>query len=372
MKKLLIALCLMLLPCMALANSCGTLFEPPQEVLDHIAERWSAYALEDYCEIEDTPKGDYGFALLKSSKERLLVGYHEEGGKMKYWLKNAGAVPQAFDQAKFFPYRKGDTLYDTRYEDASYSAENGGFSVGAYQATDGEPVYQAWIHYAWDRVGFHLVNYSVEDDISIFVEDEYIEVWNWQEKSTGTVYGAIQTDIHYVSYNALPKTIDEARRTITTAPEIIVGNFRPKEIKFTGGQKYPVYTGPGEEYARSGNGKGMVSTNDWIEVFGQYGDWIMIQYDISAEQYRIGWIDAASLPKNADVPRLGFEFIDQRITQNCTLTDDPLNSEKKLISLKAGTEIISLADFGEHFYIEVTVDGKTYWGFVDADCITKG
>ncbi|MBQ7887435.1 MAG: hypothetical protein IJ313_11155 [Clostridia bacterium] len=98
----------------------------------------------------------------------------------------------------------------------------------------------------------------------------------------------------------------------------------------------------------------------------------MIQYDISAEQYRIGWIEADALPRNADVPELSFEMLGQRITKECILTDDPLNSEKKILSLKEGTQVISLADFGEHFYIEVTVDGKTYWGFVDADCVTKG
>jgi len=107
-------------------------------------------------------------------------------------------------------------------------------------------------------------------------------------------------------------------------------------------------------------------------VFGRYGDWIMIQYDISAEQYRIGWIAADALPGNADVPELSFEILDQRLTQDCILTDDPLKSENKILALRKDTQVCSLADFGEHFYIEVSVNGKTYWGFVNADCVTKG
>ena len=60
------------------------------------------------------------------------------------------------------------------------------------------------------------------------------------------------------------------------------------------------------------------------------------------------------------------------IMQDCALTDDPFKSHSVIAQMKAGTPVISLADFGEFFYIETTVNGKTVWGFVPADAISKG
>ena len=67
---------------------------PPSEVLSHMKEHFGAYILEDYIAIDDTPDGDYGFALLSQSAERVLVGYRKNGNKMEYWLKSSNAVPQ--------------------------------------------------------------------------------------------------------------------------------------------------------------------------------------------------------------------------------------------------------------------------------------
>ena len=85
MKKWVMVLCawmLMLCAASAQANEWGTLFEPPQEVLEHIQSRWADYELEDYCEVQGTSKGDYGFALLHKQSERILVGYHRVNGEM--------------------------------------------------------------------------------------------------------------------------------------------------------------------------------------------------------------------------------------------------------------------------------------------------
>ena len=290
---------------------------------------------------------------------------------MSYWLKNHGAVMRGREEAWFESRAKGTAYYDEH--DEIKQADGLSFSITQIDSTG--TMYNPYIAYHWEDGGFKLTGYKDWNGFygEVAVSDGVLHFKNWLEGwDFGKVYGTVQRDLRYVVFHNLPKNIEVAREEITSAPQITAGIFRPKEIKFTGGLKYAVYTGPGEQYARSGNGKGQVSTNDWIEVFGRYDDWIMIQYDISAQQYRIGWIEADALPGHADVPDLCFEKLDQRITQDCILTDDPLNSQKKILSLEADTSVVSLADFGEHFYIEVTVDGKTYWGFVDADCVTKG
>ena len=116
MKRYLACLLLMLLLLCASAAGAeenrGCLMEPPQEVLNHLARSFSGYELEDYCEIYDTPEGDFGFALLKAGAERLLVGYEEQDGQMSYWLKNHGAVMQGEPKAWFSAPRKGEKRYD--------------------------------------------------------------------------------------------------------------------------------------------------------------------------------------------------------------------------------------------------------------------
>ena len=79
-----------------------------------------------------------------------------------------------------------------------------------------------------------------------------------------------------------------------------------RKIRFTSGQKFKVYQGPGEEYGQAGNGKAAVSTNDWIQVFGEENGWILIQYDINKDHMRIGWIKSSALPKKATVSRLTY------------------------------------------------------------------
>lgn len=356
--------------------SPGYLMQPPKEVMEHLSRSFSSYTLEDYCEVRDTPDGDYGFALLTAGDERLLVGYEEKDGKMSYWLKNHGAVPQGSEEAWFSVSEKGKAYMDARTDKEEISD---GLSFGVTRLDDAGESYQMSVTYHWEDGGFKLKNYSKETLEGVYIEDGYLEFWDWGWwRKEGTVKGTVQTDLRYVSFNTLPKKIDEARLELSTAPDLPRGGFYPKEIKFTGGQKYPVYTGPGEEYARSGNGKGMVSTNDWIQVLGSYGDWIMIQYDISAKRYRIGWITKDALPKGAKVTELDLywgihQSYAQDVVKACSLTDDPFNSQKAIAKLEKGTPLKELVyDYEGWSYVIVEVDGELMGGFVPAKSISHG
>jgi hypothetical protein len=107
-----------------------------------------------------------------------------------------------------------------------------------------------------------------------------------------SVSGIIENDLRYFSLSAFPKSPDKARETLSTPPEIPEGELEAENIKLTGGKKYSVYSGPSENYLRGGNGKAAVSTNDWIQVFGKENGWILIQYDISSDHMRFGYIGA--------------------------------------------------------------------------------
>ncbi|MGN0772991.1 MAG: hypothetical protein ACI4MP_04295 [Candidatus Ventricola sp.] len=364
---------LFLVICICLCAACaaqaeyspGCLMEPPQEVRDHIARQFSAYTLEDYCEIYDTPDGDYGFALLTAGDERVLLGYHGKDGKMTYWLKNHGAVMQGSEEAWFDAVPQGETRYTA--DGTPYLTDGLSFSVT--RLDDAGEMYLKSVAYHWEDGGFKLTWYKDWDEFYGYVDvgdgvlhfSNRLEGWDF-----GKVYGTVQRDLRYVSYDALPKTIEEARKKLTQEPDIPKGGLlEARRVRFTGGQKYPVYTGPGEKYVRSGNGKGQVSTNDWIQVFGRVGDYIMIQYDISADHYRIGWIDASAMPKGESAGWLTFGQGVQTLKRGCTLTDDPLNSGAPLCELHAGDQVINLCNLGyDWVYVQVSQSNGLYCGFV--------
>ncbi len=152
---------------------------------------------------------------------------------------------------------------------------------------------------------------------------------------------------------------------------LVVGEFAVRTVQFPAGKSYPVYYGPGEQYARCADGQASVSTNGWIQVLGEEDGWVMIHYGIDVSRGRIGWIHA-SLPDGVTAKRPRYEMIKQTITADCALTDDPLGAAQPIAYLAAGMKVLALADFGEYFYIEMELDGQLVRGFVDIDCISKG
>ena len=384
MKRVVLWVCALMMTLIASVGVAGKYSpyfatEPPREVREHVASRWPDYEFEDYCEVRGTPKGDYGFALVHRKSERILVGYHKVDGEMKYWLKNAGAVPQGKEEAWFGVGTAGwEEETDWVGNFTGRQVYDDGLYFSVTQLDDAGESYEKMVVYRWENGMFRLSSYHKTEGGGIRVSDDKLDFIDWSNGVyRGAVQGAVQRDIRYVSFNALPTWIDDAKTKLTVAPNLKDGAFTAQKVKFTGGQKYPVYTGPGEEYVRSGNGKGLVSTNGWIEVYGQKDGYILIQYSIDSSHYRFGWIDRNALPEGTSVPAMDFAGISadtlSEITQDTFLTDDPLFSQNKLCSLKAGQTVSWLAVLNNDWaYVLVNVNGKMMCGFVRTDCIVNG
>lgn len=384
MKRVVLWVCTLLMTLMASVCVAGTYSpyfatEPPREVREHVASRWPDYEFEDYCEVRGTSKGDYGFALLHKQSERILVGYHRVNGEMKYWLKNAGAVPQGKEEA-WFDVGTAGWIDETDWigNFTGRQVYDDGLCFSVTQLDESGESYEKMVVYRWENGMFRLSSYHKTEGGGIRVSDDKLDFIDWSNVVyRGAVQGAVQRDIRYVSFNALPTWIDDAKTKLTVAPNLKDGAFTAQKVKFTGGQKYPVYTGPGEDYVRSGNGKGLVSTNGWIEVYGQKDGYILIQYSIDSSHYRFGWIDRNALPEGTNVPAMDFAGISadtlSEITQDTFLTDDPLFSQNELCSLKAGQTVSWLAVLNDDWaYVLVNVNGKMMCGFVRTDCIVNG
>ncbi len=384
MKRVVLWVCVLMMTLIASVCVAGTYSpyfatEPPREVREHVASRWPDYEFEDYCEVRGTSKGDYGFALVHRKNERILVGYHKADGEMKYWLKNAGAVPQGKEEA-WFDVGTAGWIDETDWigNFTGRQVYDDGLCFSVTQLDESGESYEKMVVYRWENGMFRLSSYHKTEGSGIRVSDDKLDFIDWSNcVYRGAVQGTVQRDIRYVSFNALPTWIDDAKAKLTVAPNLKDGAFTAQKVKFTGGQKYPVYTGPGEDYVRSGNGKGLVSTNGWIEVYGQKDGYILIQYSIDSSHYRFGWIDRNALPEGTSVPAMDFAGISadtlSEITQDTFLTDDPLFSQNKLCSLKAGQTVSWLAVLNKDWaYVLVNVNGKMMCGFVRTDCIVNG
>lgn len=355
--------------------------EAPEKVIKSLQSRWKGYTLEDYLFL-DGPSPDVGLALVEKNGHRVLAVYRKQDGQMTFWYSTENAVPQGMGEAWFEPHGEHVRRKDGTVE---FVRDGLGFCVVRYDLLG--DFYNQTVDYAWQDGGFCLTDYDCleETTYAVLVEEGKLTYYK-EGEVCGSVRGEIQTDMRHVSYDKLPKTLEEAKKELTVAPDglpegKILGSggqkLKAKEVKFSGGRNYPVYLGPGEQYARSANGKGTVSTNDWIQVFGKYNGYIMIQYDISADRFRIGWIDAKALPSGAKVPDIDLAMLENEdygeVIEKCIFTDDPFNSQTEIAELKVGTPVCEIVyGIGGWSYIRVTIDGKDVCGFVPCDSITHG
>ena len=91
-------------------------------------------------------------------------------------------------------------------------------------------------------------------------------------------------------------TTSEDEANALYAPEIPAGTLSADVFGFDAGQMYAVYSAPDVKSIRGAAGKAKVSTNDWVQVFGREGSWLMVQYDVKDSFYRIGYISDKAIP----------------------------------------------------------------------------
>lgn len=351
----------------------------PDEVAEHIAAWYPDGRLLDYLDVSATPGGDYAFALVENGSVRILMGYQFIGGKLENWLDSEFAIPQSDLPARLYCYERS-AVYDKLWTDGEYRSVTAGPSVGVY-TTDGESMID-FVMYEWQGDGFYLTEYK-RGGYTVNLIDDQLVFFNIGDGYNGTLTHWVQRDIRLADFRALPRSMDEARAGSNSDANADEPPFEgydsahaliAHDLPFNEDERYYVYIGPGKSYGRSGNGKAAVSTNDWIQVFGEYNGWLLIQYGIDDERWRIGWITANALPDGVKAPALRFMEDDWcTLSEAWALTDDPLRSHTSLVKLPVDAEVLRLAWLNEDWtYVRVKHKGKTWWGFVPSALIGHG
>ena len=330
----------------------------PQGVTDYLdGSRWSGWEITGWV----NPDGNLSssacaFAVVKRGRENVLVAFGWKDGKWIYKWYNPTALPQVSAPILLCDdWQINDGFSGHRF--SSYYIFNNETMEARCKWVQQKDSSWRLVHMAcYDPLMFY--DTSVENALRLYnvgwVEVQETDVW---------VYGTYQTNLRYFSFSAFPRTVKEAREKLSNPPTIPSGTLSAQKVSFSGGKKYEVYQGPGEEYGRAGYGKASVSTNDWIQVFGRENGWIMIQYDISSDHMRIGWIPEAALPSSAKVLDLQYTPVTVRTIEQVNLTDDPLASQSSVAVLQADSTVTWLASMGEWAYVECT-GARLLRGFV--------
>jgi len=365
-------------PTLAQDEPQGIPRDMPQDMLAYILKTYQKPQFEDYLALPGLPDGDYGFALVRYHGVRVLLGFRWQGDVMEIWLDSMGAVPQTDRKAEFYHYAAGTEINYIWDEKNEYSYVTQGFNVGVSIPDRWNETIESDVYYEWEGGTFHLRRYRNNFwDADVLGDTFYF--WDIGNGLRNVVDSDVSRNwrIQDVSFECLPKRADEISQRADDPPEI-PKTYEPDALfaetyRFAPDKKYPVYNGPGRQYQRAGSGKASVSTNSWIQVFGEYDGWLLIQYALSDMRCRIGWITRDALPKDRFVERLAFAQGDEyTLEEPWTLTDDPLCSHAMLCEVPAGTCVTGMKLLGYAWmYVRVEVDGQTWWGFLPKELLKQ-
>ncbi len=351
---------------MACACAAAAEEQLPGGILDYFsAETYAGAEITGSAHWEETGSGDTWFVLLRAKDEtNILYCFTRKNGAWARSFATRKAVPQGRNRVTV---STTDVLEDYTTGRMYY-----GPMLIIAQEDEGDEYTELFTAYQRSEDGQWMLFriWSHTDYGNMVLGDGTITYYKDLETPAeeGTVRGTFQRDLRYVSLSAVPKSFRQARQKLTVAPELPEGSeLTATETEFTGGKKYAVYSAPDAQSLRGGNGKAAVSTNGWIQVFGKENGWILIQYSIDSGHYRFGYIDAASLPKEAVVKNLDFSGTEAAADYPVNVTDDPLYSQSTLAVLGAGETVTWLATMGDWAYIE----GRGFRGFIPADALSS-
>lgn len=236
-----------------------------------------------------------------------------------------------------------------------------------------------------------LVSYDEERELEVrFILDEayvtvYADEWVslWDDLDLGQPWFAPESAARYYAmlpgilesyltweYDPLPESEPES----PALPELTA-----YVVDFPPDKRYAVYeVCQGDETAnwrRAGSGKAVVSTNGDIRVYAQWKGRLLIDYEISFRQHRIGWISADVLSEDAltgvpELPSDGEDSVYGVVTADTLLTDDPLWSHNLLANVPAGTSVHVLASLDDRWLLaRCFIDGELRMGFLFAETV---
>lgn len=155
-------------------------------------------------------------------------------------------------------------------------------------------------------------------------------------------------------------TLSPYEQALTTAPTLAALS----DAGFEKARTLEVYGAPGENTYHTRGAQ--VTTDETVQIYGMDNGWVLVSYRIgNGSRGRIGYIDPVTLDDAENVAQLGFCSIKLPLQTDADATDDPLNGQATLTTLKAGEEVTLLAFMdGDWAYVQTAIDGKVCRVFI--------
>lgn len=333
MKRLLICLVLLMLPCAALANSWGAPGGTP-ELFEHDAD----YA-EYFCIADDYSATGATAQLIMSSRyhNQLICAEKVDG----HWLMTETSTKAV--------YQPGENNADK----AELTRTESGFML-IYPDEQYEFVYEneQWsLQYAW----VNGLTFTPTVGGMLVTKGESSRVWR-----------LVNSELLLQDFNIslFPRSLFEVER-LNHLWAVIAGDFwlDYASQSHAADLTLPVYSAPSEDSWRAADGKASVSLRDakGLYTFGMVDDWQLIEYRISLRASRVGYIHGVEE-----------EFVNWPLAPTAVtalsstwLTDDPNVSQRRQMTIPANTELTALNVLAPFYaYVETTLNGQAIRGFV--------
>ena len=145
--------------------------------------------------------------------------------------------------------------------------------------------------------------------------------------------------------------------------------FYHKEKGIGGNARWPVYTAPSEDSLRLADGKAWCNPGGEISIGGHAENgWLMVRYRAEEGYTRVGYVPSRYLSGiKTGVGGLDFVRIPVKAAEEISITDDLDETQPAFGKLEPGDAFDILSKYtyyGNWWYIEATVEGKTARGFI--------
>ena len=201
-------------------------------------------------------EGDVAVLIMKKGIDNRLVILERRGGRFQILVNNNQPIYQ-YDRIPHFGDEEGDPNYfRLYYSEKSNEAKRQWDTLSFFRDIEGRWRFRGRSHQEWSPGSF-------TEEVMVKEKDR---VWKPGVVLVTTikgkdiihdalpVYGTVETDLRYFTLQGFPKNLKEARDQLSEPPSIPQGELSAKRVRFTSGQNFPVYSGPGEHYLRAANG----------------------------------------------------------------------------------------------------------------------
>ena len=351
----LLALLFTLVHATALANSWG--LNGCLLSIVEIGHTWDGYSAA--CQVRGTTAGGvtYHAAVMESRYHSVLLVATKDGSRCALLQRGDTAVYQPGQVSQFPKMEKTHRGFTLSYGTESYTYEEVG---GRFYLT---------------LADFNNYRLILREDGTQETADGGQTLFD--RYSLGDADGMYlldgDSDLESVNISLLPRSraellhLNRTRGLIADWNRLSEKEYAVYHAGKKGGKTVPVYSAPSTNAWRAAKGKAAMSlAGDWYSLDGSR-EWMAVLYQVSNRTSRIGYVQCKLLGNAFGAsynPSYNTSHIAGVTIANTYMTDDPLVSQFQQAESPKGTSVTLLSYYGNYAQAEITLEGKTAWGFI--------